>query len=104
MINAVSSMSLNIYLNPGSIGLAPNVQKWSAWIAQPMKKFFSSNIGTAGRILRALWAIGLFVAARWLRDVSIWLSLGLAFAGVFALFEALRSWCILRACGIKTRY
>lgn len=27
---------------------------------------------------------------------------GLALAGLFMLFEARRSWCALRACGIKT--
>jgi len=25
------------------------------------------------------------------------------YSGVFVLFEALRGWCVLRACGIKTR-
>ncbi len=30
------------------------------------------------------------------------LPVGLAFAGLFMLFEARRSWCALRACGIKT--
>jgi len=27
----------------------------------------------------------------------------LAVSGGFVLFEALRGWCVLRACGIKTR-
>lgn len=30
------------------------------------------------------------------------LPVGLALAGLFMLFEARRSWCALRACGIKT--
>jgi len=31
------------------------------------------------------------------------LGVTLAAAGAFVLFEALRGWCALRACGIKTR-
>jgi hypothetical protein len=29
---------------------------------------------------------------------------GLAAGGVFCLFEALRGWCVARACGLKTRW
>jgi hypothetical protein len=31
------------------------------------------------------------------------LALTLAVAGAFALLEAWRGWCLLRACGLKTR-
>ena len=34
---------------------------------------------------------------------SVWLGLVLAASGAFVLFEALRGWCALQACGIKTR-
>jgi hypothetical protein len=33
----------------------------------------------------------------------LWLGLALVLSGIFVLFEALRGWCALRACGIKTR-
>ena len=35
--------------------------------------------------------------------LSAALALVLALSGAFVLFEALRGWCALRACGIKTR-
>jgi hypothetical protein len=35
--------------------------------------------------------------------LSVPLSLLLLASGLFALFEALRGWCVLRACGLKTR-
>ena len=35
-------------------------------------------------------------------DYALWLGLIFVAAGLFALFEAIRGWCIARACGIKT--
>ena len=35
--------------------------------------------------------------------VSVWLGIALLTSGVFVAFEALRGWCALRACGIKTK-
>lgn len=37
------------------------------------------------------------------RGCSLWLMLLLAAAGGFCCWEALRGWCLARACGIKTR-
>jgi uncharacterized membrane protein YedE/YeeE len=39
-----------------------------------------------------------------LRSRSTWAFWLLMLAGLFALFEAVRGWCIVRACGIKTRW
>jgi len=36
-------------------------------------------------------------------DYSLW-GLILVAAGLFALFEAIRGWCLVRACGIKTKF
>ena len=36
-------------------------------------------------------------------SVSAWLGFGLLAAGAFVGFEALRGWCVMRACGFKTR-
>lgn len=68
-----------------------------------MKTFFSRNIDRPGRVLRGLCALGLLAGAAFAWRISPWLTLVLALAGVFVLFEALRGWCVLRACGIKTR-
>jgi hypothetical protein len=64
---------------------------------------FARNIDKRGRIFRALVALMLFVGAWLALRVSIWLSILLAANGAFAVFEALRGWCALRACGVKTR-
>jgi hypothetical protein len=69
-----------------------------------MTKIFQPNIGKAGRIIRGiigLLLIGAAIAAwtwHWLAGV------GLAGGGVFCLFEAMRGWCVARACGVRTRW
>ena len=68
-----------------------------------MKPFFSRNIDNKGRLVRGLGALGLFVGAWFAFGVATWLAIVLVVSGGFALFEALRGWCALRACGIKTR-
>lgn len=68
-----------------------------------MKQLFSPNIGRKGRLIRGLGALVLLVGAAFGFTVSAWLGLVLLASGVFVLFESLRGWCALRACGIKTR-
>jgi hypothetical protein len=68
-----------------------------------MKHRFSPNIDNKGRWLRGTIALLLFVGAGFGLAVALWLGLVLAASGVFVLFEALRGWCALRACGVKTR-
>jgi hypothetical protein len=53
--------------------------------------------------VRGLGALALFVGAGFGFCASAWLGAVLALLGVFVLFEALRGWCVLRACGIRTR-
>jgi membrane-bound ClpP family serine protease len=65
--------------------------------------FFRPNISRQGRIARGVigalcLVAGIVVAG----DVSLW-GLILVVAGLFAIFEALRGWCLARACGIKTK-
>ncbi len=68
-----------------------------------MKPIFSRNISNTGRLVRGLGALALLLGAGIGFFVSIWLGMALAVSGVFVLFEALRGWCVLRACGLKTR-
>jgi hypothetical protein len=68
-----------------------------------MKRFFAKNLAPAGRLARGAGALLLFVGAGFSFAVSFWLGAVLAGLGIFVLFEALRGWCVLRACGIKTR-
>ena len=68
-----------------------------------MKPLFSRNIDNKGRIIRGLGALALLVGAGFGFSVSVWLGIALMALGVFVAFEALRGWCALRACGIKTK-
>jgi Flp pilus assembly protein TadB len=68
-----------------------------------MKRLFSPNISKTGRRVRGGIAVLLFLGAGFAFAFCIWLGLALLLSGVFVLFEALRGWCALRACGIKTR-
>ena len=63
--------------------------------------FFSPNIGTAGRLVRGACGLGCAASAWFLRDHLV-LTVALAGSGVFMLFEALKGWCVARACGLKT--
>lgn len=65
--------------------------------------FLSPNLASSGRRARAQIGLILLLAAApgfWLHAVLGFTLLG---GGLFALFEAYRGWCLLRACGIKTR-
>ena len=68
-----------------------------------MKSFLSPNIDTKGRVIRGVGALALLVGAGFGFTVSVWLGLALLASGLFVGFEALRGWCFLRACGIKTK-
>ncbi|HVM47066.1 MAG TPA: YgaP-like transmembrane domain [Candidatus Acidoferrum sp.] len=68
-----------------------------------MKSFFSPNIGNKGRLVRGCGALVLLAGAGFGFTVSVWLGALLLGSGAFVLFESLRGWCALRACGIKTK-
>lgn len=68
-----------------------------------MKPFFSRNIDNKGRLIRGIGALALLVGAAFGFHLSPWLGLALLASGIFVSFEALRGWCVLRACGIKTK-
>jgi len=68
-----------------------------------MKSFFSPNITGKGRAVRGAGAAALLVGAAFGFTVSPWLGGVLLASGAFVAFEALRGWCVMRACGIKTK-
>jgi hypothetical protein len=69
-----------------------------------MAKFFASNIGRTGRIIRGSMSLAFLVAAIWFLRTNPWVSLLFFMACAFTGFEALRGWCVMRACGVKTKY
>ena len=68
-----------------------------------MKKFFVPNITRSGRIARFIYGILMLVAGVIAFPKSWWLGVIFFGSAGFAFFEAARGWCVLRACGIKTK-
>jgi hypothetical protein len=68
-----------------------------------MKSYFARNIETKGRVVRGLAALVLLLTAIVSFQLSIFVGVILLVSGLFVLFEALRGWCALRACGVKTK-
>jgi hypothetical protein len=64
------------------------------------------NIDSKGRWLRGINALLLIGAAvlSWWMKWPLWIAIALGAIGLFCGYEALKGWCVLRACGIKTRY
>lgn len=69
-----------------------------------MGKFFAPNIGRTGRLIRGLTGLLLIIGALFSWQYSIPVSVALLLSGVFVLYEASRGWCLMRACGIKTKF
>jgi hypothetical protein len=61
------------------------------------------NIDNGGRILRGLAGILLIGMAALVFEHIPWLAGVILLAGAFCIFEALRGWCVVRACGIRTK-
>lgn len=69
-----------------------------------MSNFFRPNIKRQGRIARgAIGSLCLIAGIVIAGDHNLWIGLIFVVAGLFAIFEAVRGWCIARACGIKTK-
>jgi hypothetical protein len=68
-----------------------------------MTKFFAPNIDNRGRLARGIIGVVLLVGGLVSLFSIWWLGLILLVSAAFVLFEAIRGWCGLRACGIKTK-
>ena len=69
-----------------------------------MNAFFKPNINGWGRLVRFCWGLLLLVVAYLFRTSSPWWDGLLALSAAFGFYEAARGWCVMRACGIKTRF
>jgi hypothetical protein len=69
-----------------------------------MNKFFARNLSTTGRIVRACIGLGLVIAGLVISAPNRWICTCMVISGGFVLYEAARGWCVMRACGIKTRF
>jgi hypothetical protein len=68
-----------------------------------MKKFFSPNLDLRGRLVRGLSGGLLVIGGVVVCNYNAWVAVAMMLAGGFMLFEAGRGWCVMRACGIKTK-
>ena len=68
-----------------------------------MAGFFKQNISFQGRIARGITGSVLLIVGIILADVTLWATIPLVVIGLFCMFEAVRGWCFLRACGIRTK-
>ena len=69
-----------------------------------MASFFSKKLDASGRRARGVLGTIVLIAGIIIAgDILWWLGLIFVVAGLFAIFEAVRGWCLLRACGIRTK-
>lgn len=68
-----------------------------------MKKFFSPNISRLGRMIRAAGGAALVIGGVIAGWYNPWICVAMVTGGGFMLFEASRGWCLMRACGVKTK-
>jgi hypothetical protein len=68
-----------------------------------MGSFFNRNIDFYGRLGRGILGAILLIAGIIAADFELWVAIPLVVVGLFGIFEAVQGWCLLRACGIRTR-
>jgi hypothetical protein len=68
-----------------------------------VNRFFKPNINHRGRIARGVIGTLCLIAGIVVVDYVLWLGLIFVTAGLFAIFESMRGWCLVRACGLKTK-
>ena len=68
-----------------------------------MNRFFTRNIGFHGRLARGVIGAIELIAGIIMADFELWICLVLVLLGLFGIFEAVRGWCLARACGLRTK-
>jgi len=69
-----------------------------------VSRFFKPNLDRHGRLARGVIGALCLIAGIIVVDYKFWLGIVFVAAGLFAIFESLRGWCLVRACGIKTKF
>jgi hypothetical protein len=68
-----------------------------------VRQFFTPNLSRGGRIVRLVYGLLMLAAGCFALGHLLWLAVIFFLFATLALFEAARGWCIVRACGIKTK-
>ena len=66
--------------------------------------FFRPNIDSKGRLLRGIGALAMGAGAAFIWPHSRGAGIAFAASSAFMAFEAVRGWCVARACGVKTKF
>lgn len=66
--------------------------------------FFRPNINKVGRLIRCVLGLAMLIAGVLLLQTSRVAAIVLFASAAFVLFEAARGWCVMRACGVKTKF
>jgi 4-hydroxybenzoate polyprenyltransferase len=66
-------------------------------------KRFRPNLELKGRLARAIIGVILLAAGVTFWSINRTAAALIVMSAAFALFEAARGWCALRACGVRTR-
>jgi hypothetical protein len=69
-----------------------------------MPSFLRPNLEPKGRLIRGVGAAALALAGLLMLFKLALLGIVLLVSAAFVAFEALRGWCVLRACGLKTKF
>jgi hypothetical protein len=69
-----------------------------------VNRFFQRNLDGRGRLARGVWGALLLIAGIFVAEANRAFGLTLIGFGAFAILEALRGWCVVRACGIQTKF
>lgn len=68
------------------------------------RRFFAKNLEREGRIVRGVTGLVLLVAGLLLFKLHWIAAVATLASSAFVLFEASRGWCVMRACGVKTKF
>jgi hypothetical protein len=68
-----------------------------------MNRFFGRNIGFQGRMARGVLGALFLIVGTIMADFALWLCLGLVGLGLLGLFQAVRGWSLVRACGLRLK-
>jgi hypothetical protein len=69
-----------------------------------VNSFFRRNLDFRGRMARGVIGTVCLIAGIIVVDYKFWLGIVFVAAGLFAIVESVSKWCVLRACGIKTKF
>jgi hypothetical protein len=105
-VNIISRLS-RVSRNTEHVTRPPRVSHYCIALANVlafrMAGFFKRNISFQGRIARGITGSILLIIGIILADDTLWAAIPLVVIGLFCMFEAVRGWCFLRACGVRTK-